>query len=77
MVVEGESSEMLPVVLGVPQGSVLGPLLLKLSEDSTLSVYADDIMLYKVIESIDNYQDLQSDIDVVEECLREDHLIKP
>ena len=58
VIVNGVASDYLPVVSGVPQGSVLGPLLfliilyindlmdLNLSEGSSLVLYADDILLY-------------------------------
>ena len=57
VVVNGEISETLPVISGVLQGSVIGPLLfliyiddvlrVSLSEGSHLTVYADDMLLYK------------------------------
>ena len=57
VVVNGTSSQAIPEISGVPQGSVLGPLLflmyidtipaLHLSEGTKLSLYADDILLYK------------------------------
>ena len=59
----------------VPQGSVLGPLLffiyiddittLALSESSKLSLYADDMLLYKTISSTADYAELQQDIDLI------------
>ena len=73
MVVDGESSGTTSVDSGVPQGSVLGPLLFliyidgiantNLSPGSEISLYADDMMLFKVIKSNADYADLQNDID--------------
>ena len=69
VVVGGESSLDTPVLSGVPQGSVLGPLLflvyidisdILLSDGSTLNIYADDMPLYKPVKSI---EDIQMDID--------------
>ena len=70
--VNGCSSTILPVHSGVPQGSILGPLLfivyinditmVQLS-DGTMSLYADDIMLYRPIRSPVDYHSLQLDID--------------
>ena len=55
VVVGGEESETIPMIPGVPQGSVLGPLLfliytdgvtrIPLSEGSKLVLYADDMLL--------------------------------
>ena len=73
VVVGGESSLDTPVLSGVPQGSVLGPLLflvyiddvsdVLLSDGSTLNIYADDMLLYKPVKSIEDIHHLQMDID--------------
>lgn len=72
VVIGGASSSPLPVRSGVPQGSVLGPLLflvyvsdindIDLSEGSKLVLYADDILLYRAIQSPEDYVALQHDI---------------
>ena len=65
----GSSSGVLPVTSGVPQGSVLGPLLfinditMAPLSDGTMSLYADDLMLYCPIYSAADYHLLQMDID--------------
>ena len=76
VVVNGEISETLPVISGVPQGSVIGPLLfliyiddvlrVPLSEGSRLTVYADDMLLYKPISCQEDFAALQNDIDKLE-----------
>ena len=69
----GETSDPVKVIIsGVPQGSVLGPLLfliyidditsLQLSEGTKVSLYADDMLLYKPISSDNDYVKLQHDI---------------
>ena len=75
VVVNGASSHSTHVISGVPQVSVLGPLLfliyiddissLALSESSKLSLYAHDMLLYKTISSTADYADLEQDIDLI------------
>ena len=57
--VDGESSSATPVKSGVPQGTVLGPLMFlvyinDINENITSSVrlFADDCVIYKSITSI-------------------------
>jgi len=70
VVIDGSFSEWLPVRSGVPQGSVLGPLLLLLYVDelhkiilhSNIKFFADDIALYKEIKSPSDRELLQDDL---------------
>ena len=83
VVVDGSSSTPLQVLSGVPQGSVLGPLLFiiyindvvsQISGGSKINLFADDIALYRIINSADDYERLQDDINAVSSCLAAKHL---
>ena len=73
VVVKGESSISSHVISGVPQGSVLSPLLfliyineitqIPLNNGTHLLLYADDILLYRRINNDSDYYLLQQDID--------------
>ena len=69
--IDGAASETCEVTSGVPQGSVLGPLLFiiyindigqGLSPDTTIRLFADDALLYRKIQSHEDHSILQSDL---------------
>ena len=69
---------------GVPQGSVLGPLLfliyfdgitgVSLSLGSSMDLYADDLLLYRIIRDQSDFISLQIDIDKVADWIGENDL---
>ena len=74
VVLDSEFSSPVPVLSGVPQGTVLGPLMFLLyinditqGMDSPLHLFADDCLLYRVINSVEDSNRLQGDLDRLSE----------
>ena len=70
VILNGCSSDACQVLSGVPQGSVLGPILflcyindLPNNIVSNIKLYADDALLYRVIRSTSDSNTLQLDLD--------------
>ena len=73
VVVDGDSSDPAPVLSGVPQGTVLGPLLflcfindLPDTVSSQVRLFADDCVLYRLIKNHNDHLKLQEDLQNLE-----------
>ena len=74
VIIEGFQSSTTKVTSGVPQGSVLAPLLFlcfinDLPENikNKIKLYADDVLLYSTINSLDDCHQLQADLNTLEQ----------
>ena len=75
VVLNGQASEWAPLLSGVPQGSVLGPLLflvfindLECGIKSQIKFFADDTSLYSIVKDpVVSAAELQHDLDVISE----------
>ena len=72
VLLDGESSDYVLVTSGVPQGTVLGPLLFLIyindiieNITSKLKLFADDCLLYRTITSEQDTMALQKDLDTL------------
>ena len=74
VVMEGSYSNVVHVDSGIPQGTVLGPLLflchindLPLSVDCKIRLFADNCLIYREINSIEDKVQLQKDLDSLQD----------
>ena len=74
VVVDGRVSSLTPVISGVPQGTVLGPILFlihirdianEISSSTTASSFADDTRVQRGVSSLQDCSDLQRDLGTI------------
>lgn len=81
VIINGEKSGEADVTSGVPQGSILGPLLFLIyvndisdNIDSSVRMFADDCVLYRVIHDKSDCAILQGDIDRITQWCADWHM---
>ena len=81
VVLEGEHSHSVPVTSGVPQGSVLRPLIflifmndLPCCVESRVHLFADDTVIYLTIKTESNCSQLQDDLHSLEKWESDSHM---
>ena len=83
VVIDGASSHWAPVTSGVPQGSILGPILFVifinylpdiLPNEKMASLYADDTKVYNLIRSIADCEKVQQSLSNLERWSRDNNL---
>ena len=84
VIVDGDESESCSVLSGVPQGSVLGPVLFLVyindltrvivHPSSIVNMFADDVLLYHSISCSDDYLDAQQSITAIEQWSSDNYL---
>ncbi len=78
VLLDGSSSSTVPVSSGVPQGTVLGPLLFLLyvnnlplsTRNSSTRLFADDSLLHRAVKTPDDCRHLQHDLDALQQWER-------